>query len=161
VTIQQARSRHSEAYYNGRIATSSLACRRSTGDGCSSSFCELLGAGSRGLRQPAPRTGAAAMTAIHRGHKSEWLERAETVGRTPITRPTFCGAANLRFVPRRDSCTAARSSYSITSSARASSGGGMVSPSALAVFRLISSSYLDACSTGRSAGSAPLRILST
>src|SRR5262249_27492942 len=52
-------------------------------------------------------------------------------------------------------------SHSITSSARASIAGGMVRPSALAVFGLISSSYLDACSTGRSAGSAPLRILST
>ena len=51
--------------------------------------------------------------------------------------------------------------YSITSSARASSVGGSVSPSALAVLRLITSSYLEACSTGRSAGLAPLRILST
>jgi hypothetical protein len=51
--------------------------------------------------------------------------------------------------------------YSITSSARARSAGGMVSPSALAVLRLITSSNLVGCSTGRSAGFAPLRILST
>src|SRR5262249_34695833 len=50
--------------------------------------------------------------------------------------------------------------YSITSSARASTEGGMVRPRALAVFRLITSSYLLGCSTGRSAGLAPLRILS-
>src|SRR6266568_8074417 len=45
--------------------------------------------------------------------------------------------------------------HSITSSARASSVGGMVSPSALAVFRLITSSYLVGACTGRSAGFSP------
>ena len=48
--------------------------------------------------------------------------------------------------------------YSMTLSARASSDGGIVRPRALAVLRLMTSSYLDACSTGRSAGLAPLRI---
>jgi len=51
--------------------------------------------------------------------------------------------------------------YSITSSARASSDGGMVRPRALAVFRLMTNSNLVGRSTGRSAGLAPLRILST
>src|SRR5215470_15785353 len=51
--------------------------------------------------------------------------------------------------------------YWITSSARASSEGGIVSPSALAVLRLMTSSNLEGCSTGRSAGFVPLRILST
>src|SRR5262249_22684484 len=51
--------------------------------------------------------------------------------------------------------------HSITSSARARSVGGTSRPSALAVLRLITSSYLvDAC-TGRSAGFSPLRIRST
>src|SRR5207247_4484488 len=45
----------------------------------------------------------------------------------------------------------------ITSSARCSSDGGMVSPSALAVLRLITSSNLVGCSTGRSAGLTPFR----
>lgn len=49
----------------------------------------------------------------------------------------------------------------ITSSARTSTVCGIVRPSALAVFRLITSSNLFGCSTGRSAGLAPLRILST
>jgi len=48
-------------------------------------------------------------------------------------------------------------SYSITSSARASSDGGTVSPSALAVLRLITSSNLVGCSTGKSAGRVPRR----
>ena len=54
-----------------------------------------------------------------------------------------------------------RQRYSITSSARASSAGGTVRPSALAVLRLITSSNLVGCSTGRSEGLVPLRILST
>jgi hypothetical protein len=50
--------------------------------------------------------------------------------------------------------------YWITLSAWKSSVGGIVRPSALAVLRLMTSAYVDACSTGRSAGLAPLRILS-
>jgi hypothetical protein len=49
-------------------------------------------------------------------------------------------------------------SYSITSSAVASSDGGTGRPSVLAVLRLITSSNLVGCKTGRSAGLAPLRI---
>ena len=51
--------------------------------------------------------------------------------------------------------------YSITSSARASTEGGIVRPRALAVLRLITKSNLDGCSTGKSAGLAPFNILST
>jgi hypothetical protein len=51
--------------------------------------------------------------------------------------------------------------YSIMWSARPSTDGGMVSPSALAVLRLTTRSNLVGCSTGRSAGLAPLRILAT
>jgi CheY-like chemotaxis protein len=53
---------------------------------------------------------------------------------------------------------AAKNLHSITSSAIASTPGGMVSPSALAVFRLMTSSNLVGCKTGRSAGLSPLRI---
>jgi hypothetical protein len=48
--------------------------------------------------------------------------------------------------------------YSITSSARASSVGGTVRPSILAVSALMTSSNLLACTTGNSAGLAPLRM---
>ena len=51
--------------------------------------------------------------------------------------------------------------YSITSSAMASSDGGTVRPSALAVLRLMTNSYLVGVCTGRSAGFSPLRIRST
>jgi len=51
--------------------------------------------------------------------------------------------------------------HSITSSARASSVGGTVRPSARAVGRLMTSSNLLGCTTGKSAGLAPLRMRPT
>jgi hypothetical protein len=51
--------------------------------------------------------------------------------------------------------------HSITSSARASSVGGTLRPSALAVLRLRTSPYLVGACTGRSAGFSPLRMRST
>src|SRR5262249_58729885 len=51
--------------------------------------------------------------------------------------------------------------HSITSSARASSVGGISRPSALAVLRLMTSSNLVGCCTGRSAGFSPLLMRST
>src|SRR4051812_9014068 len=51
--------------------------------------------------------------------------------------------------------------HSITSSARASSDGGTVRPSALAVVRLIAVTYLVGACTGRSAAFSPLRMRST
>src|SRR5262249_149147 len=51
--------------------------------------------------------------------------------------------------------------HSITSSAPPSTDVGMSMPSALAVLRLITSSYLVGSCTGRSAGFSPLRMRST
>ena len=51
--------------------------------------------------------------------------------------------------------------HRITLSARASTFGGIVNPICFAVLRLITSSNLVGCSTGRSAGLAPFKILST
>src|SRR6516165_1760160 len=51
--------------------------------------------------------------------------------------------------------------HSITSSARARSIGGIWTPSALAVVRLITRANVVGCSTGKSLGLAPRRILST
>ena len=51
--------------------------------------------------------------------------------------------------------------YSITSSARTMSAGGTAMPSALAVFILIASSNLFACSIGSSRTLVPFRILTT
>src|SRR6516162_8956910 len=63
-------------------------------------------------------------------------------------RPHGCRAAE-----QRDELA---SFHSITSSARASNAGGTSSPSARAVTRLMTNSNLVGCSTGRSAGLAPL-----
>src|SRR5215475_8724022 len=51
--------------------------------------------------------------------------------------------------------------YRITLSALASTFGGIVRPICLAVFRLITNSNFVGCSTGRSVGLAPFKILST
>jgi hypothetical protein len=51
-------------------------------------------------------------------------------------------------------------SHLITLSVRAKTFGGIVTPICLAVFRLITNSNFFGCSTGRSAGLAPFRILS-
>ena len=50
--------------------------------------------------------------------------------------------------------------YSMISSTRASSEDGRVRPSAFAVFRLMTVSYLVGACTGRSAGFSPLKIRS-
>ena len=54
-----------------------------------------------------------------------------------------------------------RPSHLITLFARASTSGGIVRPICFAVLRLITNSNFVGCSTGRSAGLAPFRILST
>src|SRR5262249_38533819 len=51
--------------------------------------------------------------------------------------------------------------HSITSSARSRNGSEIFSPSGLAVVMLMTSSNFVGCSTGRSAGLAPLSTLST
>src|SRR5262249_17405691 len=66
-------------------------------------------------------------------------------------RPRGCRAE------KRDELAA---SHSITSSARPSSCGGSVNPSALAVLTLMMSVNRVGCSTGKSPGLAPFRILS-
>jgi hypothetical protein len=75
----------------------------------------------------------------------------ELMRRNELTR---CANRDLTHCSKRDR-------YSITSSARASSVGGTVRPSAFAVLRLITRSNLVGCSTGRSAGRSPLRMRST
>jgi hypothetical protein len=64
--------------------------------------------------------------------------------------------ANKRLVHRNN-----LAAYSITSSARTSTDGGIINPSALAALLLMISSSLVGNSTGRSPGWAPLRILCT
>ena len=72
----------------------------------------------------------------------------------PARRQRPCGRCAAE---QRDELAAG--SHSITSSARASSVGGAVTPISFAVFRLMTSSNLVGCSTGNSAGFAPLNWL--
>lgn len=79
------------------------------------------------------------------------------VGSSPESR-------SLRLGGRRSATghfrTHAAQHHSMTSSARTSIEGGTVRPSALAIFTLITNSNFVGCSTGRSDGLVPLRILS-
>jgi hypothetical protein len=89
-----------------------------------------------------------------------WRQRQGTRGRMSAV-PSMAVAPVPPFdtgslVPAAD--VSRCSIYSITSSARASSDGGIVSPNDFAVFRLMTSSVFVDCWTGRSAGLSPLRI---
>src|SRR5262249_2584796 len=92
----------------------------------------------------------------------------ECSGRSAVEEPDNRHRRLLR--PRRERPRSQRAAekrdelaplHSITSSARASSVGGISRPSAFAVLRLMTSSYLVGACTGRSAGFSPLRIRST
>jgi hypothetical protein len=79
-------------------------------------------------------------------------------------RPVRRGGVLLRprpcsLVDHPTSCPCSRL-YWITSSAWKRICGGMVRPRAFAVFKLMTSSNFMGCSTGRSAGFAPFKILS-
>jgi flavin reductase (DIM6/NTAB) family NADH-FMN oxidoreductase RutF len=66
-------------------------------------------------------------------------------------------SVTLMVCPNRTHAPQQKAPYSMTSSARASSWGGISSPSVFAVLRLITSSNLAACITGMSIGLSPLR----
>src|SRR5262249_46642125 len=76
----------------------------------------------------------------------------------PVEEPSTASKAD---VSRCSKIRYTKPAYSITSSARASSVDGTVSPRALAVVKLTTRSNLVGCSTGRSEGFAPSKMLST
>jgi hypothetical protein len=83
--------------------------------------------------------------------KRTWTGRQRRLNRSKMTHSVISGP----------SVTAVRKAYSITSSAATSRVCGTVNPSALAVLRLMTSSNLVGCCTGRSPGFSPLRMRST
>jgi hypothetical protein len=107
-----------------------------------------------GIRAGSPcwRLAISAPTFCRRRHQHSDPPHPLALLRPRRERP--CG----RAAEKRDELAAP---HSITSSARASSVGGTSRPSALAVLRLITSSYLVGACTGRSAGFSPLRMRST
>ena len=92
----------------------------------------------------------------------------ERVGRCGVEEPDHRHRRLLRARrerPRRRRAAEQRDElaafHSITSSARSRNASGSLRPSALATVRLMISSNLVGCSTGRSPGFAPRKILST
>src|SRR4051812_50004822 len=83
------------------------------------------------------------------------------VGRSSTSRSQQPSTLGFGCNVRTTALTSKHHGYSITSSARARRDAGIAMPSALAVFRLINNSNFVGCSTGRSPGLAPLKILST
>jgi hypothetical protein len=80
---------------------------------------------------------------------------------TPETGHCLARLARQKSANKRHMRRSKKHLYSITSSARASSVGGNSSPSAFAVFRLMTISILVENSIGRAPGFAPFKILST
>jgi len=102
----------------------------------------------RSRRSPSQRCTALCAVILHKCiFVSNW--QLAIVGRKADRAHLAVGAASVVAAQR------------ITSSARNSSVAGMVRSSSFAVFRLMTSSNCLGCSTGRSAGFAPFRILST
>ena len=88
----------------------------------------------------------------------------DTAWRNPITGIAGCcarAASGHAAAAPPSSVMNSRRLHSITSSARASSVGGISRPIALAVLRLMTSSCFTGACTGRSAGFSPLRMRST
>jgi hypothetical protein len=79
------------------------------------------------------------------GQKQTWASEI-AMSALPPKADIVHGGGNVRFVPKADILRCGkRCRYSITSSARPSSASGMVTPSALAVLRLTTSSTFTAC----------------
>ena len=102
-----------------------------------------------------------------RSRSSEFSDlRGANAGKIPVEQPTeFDFVINLKTAKVPSNLLLTQSGheapYSITSSAVVSSVVGTVRPIALAVLRLIASSYLVGSCTGRLAGFSPLRMRST
>ena len=93
------------------------------------------------------------------GHKRTYASAKRHVRFTPKSGHVQCNSvcppcANSGLMHRsKTDC------YSITSSARSRNNSGIAKPRTLAAIRLTTSSNLVGCSTGRSAGFAPLENL--
>ena len=100
-----------------------------------------------------------------------WIVLAQTVdqpldsaGRPETGTHGFCAPPALRMgkgAERHRRAERVLGAHSITSSARASTVGGISRPSDFAVLRLMTIWNFVGCCTGRSVGLAPLSILST
>src|SRR6516165_8568488 len=112
--------------------------------------CDVLSLDIAGFAQALVKGGQFARPGIRRapGEKSD--HRHRRLLRARRERPRGHCAA--------EQCDEGAPLHSITSSARASSVGGTDRPSSFAVCRLMTSSNLVDCITGRSAGFAPFKM---
>src|SRR5215475_2313043 len=111
---------------------------------------DILALDVAGFANALPECGQIACTISKRRAAEKSDHRHRRLLRARRERPCRCCATE-----QRDERAAP---HSITSSARASSDGGTVRPSTLAACALITSSNLVDCTTGSSAGFAPLRM---
>ena len=111
---------------------------------------DILALDEAGLLQPLTKSTEALCVPVRRLTVEKPNHRHPRLLRPHGQRLRRCCAAE-----QRDELAAL---HSITSSAVASSVGGTVRPSIRAVWWLMTSSNFDACTTGRSAGFAPLRM---
>src|SRR5262245_54813916 len=93
-----------------------------------------------------------------RRRRAIWTDIADTSDPVGKLRSCRHWPRSRRAAEQRDELAA---SHSITSSARASSIGGISRPSTLAATTLMISSYLVGISTGKSPGFVPLRMRAT
>src|SRR5207237_456867 len=86
-------------------------------------------------------------------------ENAHSPHLTRLLCPRRQGPGSRRAGEKRDEpASLDAAAHSITSSARARNDSGIARPIAFAVLRLMTSSNLVGCTTGRSAGFSPLRM---
>jgi hypothetical protein len=99
-----------------------------------------------------------------RGEATSWVKVRHGGKTAPLplfsSKQTFADAIGTS-VEGHFRTSAKIAGYSITSSARVSNVCGTLRPSALAVFRLMTNSYLVGACTGRLAGLSPFRMRST
>jgi hypothetical protein len=110
---------------------------------------------------PKEQIGNPAQTECPLGSKADTSQRNRHVRFTPESRHVRCNRGCRFWAISGLMHRSKQHLYSITSSARVSMVGGTAKPIAFAVLRLMTSSKRVGCSTGRSAGLAPLNILST
>ena len=127
--------------------------------------------GGRAIHRVRPRGGQIDVQSSQRAGSRQTQCRIRAIAtdaaRAQIRRFPLCSESdgqpskhNLSQLP--NSCAAAETrAIRFTSSAVESSDDGIVSPSALAVFALTTSSYLVGACTGRSPGLSPFRMRST
>src|SRR5260370_27740948 len=98
---------------------------------------------------------------MHAGGPQKAREKRGGGTRSPAPPPLRAYGERPRGCRAAEQCDELAASHSITSSARTRRVGGTSRPSALAVFRLMTSSSFVGNSTVKSPGAVPFKILTT